>query len=147
ATGDRWWLANTLIRSGLLGLGQGDVDAALRYGREAIDGQRLLHNTHGTNSAVELVAWVAAARGQYRRAARLLGAADRRWRDLGGSPFATGVWVLARGGYEAAARTALGEAGFLAEYDRRGPPSPDGTAAHAPARPAPPQRTRQPGGP
>jgi predicted ATPase/DNA-binding CsgD family transcriptional regulator len=131
AHGDRWWLGNVLILSGLVALSQGDLDHARRYGREAVASQRALHNTHGTAAAVEFLGWVAAAGHAYRRAARLIGAADRRWRVLSGSPFATGKWRVMRAEFEAAARHVLGDARFDGEYDRGGALSLDEVAAYA----------------
>jgi non-specific serine/threonine protein kinase len=112
--------------------------------------RRTLHDPQGATSAVEFLAWTAAADHDYVRAARLLGATARHWRDVGGSPFGAGQWRHDHERYEAATRHGLGQARFDIEYrrgvdltldeavaDALGEPQPPTHLAHPPAREEP----------
>jgi predicted ATPase/DNA-binding CsgD family transcriptional regulator len=152
ARGDQWWLGMVLNVSVMLALRLGDVDQAEADGREALRVRRGLHDPVGSGGALELLSWTAAAAGQYRRAARLLGAAERQWRMIGGSPFSAGRWLAEHQAREAEIRHALGAA-FDVEFGHGGeldlhettsyalgePPVP----AQVPAPPAPPRLTRR----
>ena len=118
ASGDRWWLATALSAAVLPMLRLGEVDRAGGYGREALRTRRALHDIHGTTAAVEFLAWVDAADHNPVRAARLLGATDRQWRAIGGSPFGAGQWLREHDASTAAAREALGAARFGMEFRR-----------------------------
>jgi predicted ATPase/DNA-binding CsgD family transcriptional regulator len=118
ANGDRWALGVTLSAAVHPALRLGDVTRADAYGRESLRTRRGLRDTHGTVSSVELLAWVAAAGHDHPRAARLLGAADRQWSVVGGSPFAAGPWLIAHDECVARTRQALGEPAFDAEFRR-----------------------------
>jgi non-specific serine/threonine protein kinase len=143
AHGDQWWLGNVLSGSIHPALRLGDVAQATAYGREALQVRRTLHDPQGAASAVELLAWTAAADHDYVRAARLLGATDRHWRDVGGSPFGAGQWLRDHDSCETATRHGLGEARFDTEFRRGADLSLDEAVAyclggpHAPAHHAP----------
>jgi non-specific serine/threonine protein kinase len=126
--GDRWWLGIVLNVSALFALRRGDLPRAADHGREALI-TRTNIDPVGTSGAVELLGWVAAAAGEYPRAARLLGAADRQWNAYGGSPFA-GEWANQRRTAETAARQALGTA-FDTEYAEGGRLCLDDAVAYA----------------
>ncbi len=115
AHGDRWWLGNVLSGSIQPELRLGDTARAEAYGREALAVRTALHDPQGAAAAVDMLAWVAAATGDHRRAARLLGAADRYWRSVGGSPFGAGQWLDAHKRSETSARNGLGPR-FEVEY-------------------------------
>jgi DNA-binding CsgD family transcriptional regulator/tetratricopeptide (TPR) repeat protein len=106
--GDQWWLGMVLNVSVMLALRLGDVGQAEADGREALRVRRGLHDPVGSGGALELLSWAAAAAGEYRRAARLLGAAERQWRMIGGSPFGAGRWLTEHQAREAEMRQALG---------------------------------------
>jgi hypothetical protein len=63
AHGDQWWLGITLSLAVTPALRLGELDQAERYGRDSLRVRRTLHDTHGTASSVEFLAWTAAARG------------------------------------------------------------------------------------
>jgi len=113
--GDRWWLGIVLNVSVVPALLLGAVDEAEAYGREGLQVRRGLIDPVGSGGALELLSWVAAAAGQYPRAACLLGAAERQWELIGGSPFGAGRWLTEHRAREAAVRQALGTA-FDSEY-------------------------------
>ncbi|OLE24177.1 MAG: hypothetical protein AUG44_20010 [Actinobacteria bacterium 13_1_20CM_3_71_11] len=102
-----------LFNSALYALALPDPAQALSDGRECLRLGLALHDAHGAASGLELLAWIASADRDHHRAARLLGAADRQWRTIGGTPLIGGL--QRRPEATAAARTALGEAVFDAE--------------------------------
>jgi predicted ATPase/DNA-binding NarL/FixJ family response regulator len=108
--GDQWWLGIVLNVSVMVALRLGDVGQAEAFGREALHVRRELNDPVGSGGALELLAWVAADTGQYRRAARLLGAAEGQWRILGGSAFGAGRWLTEHQARETVMRQALGAA-------------------------------------
>jgi ATP/maltotriose-dependent transcriptional regulator MalT len=131
AHGEQWWSGIVLTAAVIPALQLGDLTQARRFARESLRARGALHDTHGAASSVEFLAFVAAAAQDHRRAARLLGAADRHWRAVGGSPFAAGPWRRFHNEYEADVRQALGAAGFAAEYRRGGEMALDEAVAYA----------------
>jgi non-specific serine/threonine protein kinase len=68
------------------------------------------------SASLEVLAWVAAAEGDHRRAARLLGASEQQAWVSGGNPFHAGVFGPVHDQCETRARSALGDARFEAEF-------------------------------
>jgi predicted ATPase/DNA-binding CsgD family transcriptional regulator len=66
----------------LSALDDGDPDSAALVGAEAVRLAARLDDRFATTVVLEVLVWVAAARGEAERAAVLLGAADRGWREL-----------------------------------------------------------------
>jgi len=130
AYGDQWWLGITLSAAVSPALRLGQLEQAERYGRESLRVRRAIHDTHGAAASVELLAWTAAARQDCTRAARLLGAADRHWHAVGGSPFGAGPWRQEHERCAAAARHGLGTA-FDREYRCGGELNLDEAVAYA----------------
>jgi predicted ATPase/DNA-binding CsgD family transcriptional regulator len=98
----------------------------------------------GTARCIEVMAWVAAGRQRYRRAATLLGAADALWTRIG-IPWATlGHLVDHHEACEQRARAALGDAAFGDAFARGQALAYDDAIAYAldersrPGTPAPP---------
>jgi predicted ATPase/DNA-binding CsgD family transcriptional regulator len=131
AHGDLWWLGNVLCGSVIPALRLGDIAQATSYGQEALRVRRSLHDEQGAASAVDFLAQVAAAAGDHLRAARLLGATDRYWQLVGGSPFATGQWRQQRLHWETVTRQVLGESRYETELRRGGELSLDDAVAYA----------------
>jgi DNA-binding CsgD family transcriptional regulator len=94
----------------------GDVARATAYGRESLSDSAALGDTLGLTATLEVLAWAAAADGDHRRAARLLGAADQQAWVSGGNPFNAGEFGPAHAQCEATARAALGDVRFEAEF-------------------------------
>jgi len=115
--GDQWLLSITLSASVLVALAAGDVAQAVEYAREGLRGSRALDDLQGVQTALEHLAWSAAAARDYRRAARLLGAVTRQWYDLGGSPFA-GPFAERHERCVSTTRDALGDEAYDAEHQR-----------------------------
>ncbi|HET9656966.1 MAG TPA: LuxR C-terminal-related transcriptional regulator [Kineosporiaceae bacterium] len=83
ATGERLCRAYTLWVLGFDCWRQGDLDAADRYAREALELERLFNDPVGAGLVIELVAWIAGSRGDLPTAARTLATADSVWSLIG----------------------------------------------------------------
>ena len=129
--GDTWALGITLSAAVHPALAMGDVAQADAYGRESLRAHRELRDTHGAASSVELLAWVAAAGRDFPRAARLLGAADRHWAAIGGSPFGAGQWLREHDRCVAQTRQAMGGPTTAAELRRGSGLTLDAAVAYA----------------
>jgi non-specific serine/threonine protein kinase len=116
AAGDRSYLNLVLATSILPVLILGDVPRAAAYGRESLSDSAALGDPLCLTASLEVLAWVAAADGDHRRAARLFGASNHLAWVSGGNPFRAGEFAPAHDQYEAAARAALGDARFDAEF-------------------------------
>ena len=105
-----------MVGAGVAAWHRGDLDRATGLHQQSLR----LHPNHrmGTIFCVEALAWIAASRHQYERAAVLLGAAAGLWRSVGAN--LEGFYEL--GDYhedcERQTRQALGEAAFQAAYHR-----------------------------
>ena len=98
------------------GLAPGDLDRATGLEQQSL---RLHRNDRmGSAFCLEALAWIAASRHQYERAAALLGAATGLWQFMGttldGNQHVAGY----HRDCERQARQALGEAAFQAAYRR-----------------------------
>jgi predicted ATPase/DNA-binding CsgD family transcriptional regulator len=80
--GDPWSRSHALWGLGLVRLADGDADDAVRLERDALRLMRVVDDRSGTALCVEGLAWAAAARREWDRAARLEGAADAVWRSI-----------------------------------------------------------------
>jgi len=134
AHGDRWYLGLVMFTFALQALAVPDVPLAHTYGSDCLRLRLALHDMFGVGYAVEVLAWAAAAAGDHRRAARLLGAAERQWHDVGGSPLWGGQLVRRQEAADAA-RAALGASGYQAEHRHGGALSLDAMVSYALGRP------------
>jgi non-specific serine/threonine protein kinase len=76
-------------------------------------------NDHwGLAKALEVLAWTAQARHAHQRAARLLGAADRLWHEIGFSPIQLPYHTHSHQDCETGARQALGQRAFATAFRR-----------------------------
>ncbi|MFC3979662.1 ATP-binding protein [Streptosporangium jomthongense] len=105
------------VRS-LAELGRGEIEAAEAYARAALDAKWCLRDPLGVAAATDQLAATAVARGDGRRAARLLGAAARMWTTAGlptpdASPYAT-----SRARTERRARALLGDLAYERAFAR-----------------------------
>jgi predicted ATPase/DNA-binding CsgD family transcriptional regulator len=130
------WLAS------LIAWHRGDVAAATDRAREGLRLRRShgLRDQYGYVLCLEALAWVAAGRRQYRRAATLLGAADTVWRDLGTSITAHQHLVGDHDACWRETREALGEAAFEATFRRGRKLAFDAAVGYALEEAAPPGR-------
>jgi predicted ATPase/DNA-binding CsgD family transcriptional regulator len=116
AAGDRSYLNLVLATSIPPVLMLGDVARATAYGRESLSDSAALGDTLGITATLEVLAWVAGADGDHRRAARLLGAADQQAWVSGGNPFRGVEFGAGHDQCETAARAALGDDRFATEF-------------------------------
>jgi predicted ATPase/DNA-binding CsgD family transcriptional regulator len=80
---ERWTHAYSLWISGVARWHLGDLDGAQRDAEGALRLQRDFKDSICTALTIELVSWVALARSDYGRAAKLLGASNAVWTALG----------------------------------------------------------------
>ena len=83
--GDSWHVAFSLFGLSLLDFLEGRFDDAAMKQRECLRMRRDLDDRWGIAICLEVMAWVEGARGMYRAAARLLGAADAARTRMGAS--------------------------------------------------------------
>jgi non-specific serine/threonine protein kinase len=117
AKGDRWWLGYALAVSVLAARALGDAPAAKRYAQESLLVRRELRDQIAIAGSMERLAWLAAAEDDHRRAARLLGVADRDWRQAAGQVlYGAPYWLEGHYECEASARAALGDLEYEREF-------------------------------
>ncbi|MFE7743311.1 ATP-binding protein [Nocardia sp. NPDC057455] len=88
--GEQWTKSYAVWALGYDQLVRGDYDQAMASAHAALEIQREFNDHVGTALMIELLAWTAAARGEHRHAARLLGAIHTMWRRIGTSLAAFG---------------------------------------------------------
>lgn len=88
--GERWTKSYSLWALGYDQYVRGEYDSATESTRAALEVQREFNDHVGAALMMELLAWIAAARGEYRQAARLMGAVGSVWRRIGTSIAAFG---------------------------------------------------------
>jgi non-specific serine/threonine protein kinase len=114
--GDPWTRSHALWGMGLVRWRTGAVTEAEQLQREALRLIQQVDDRNGIALRIDALAWLAAARGDWVRAARLSGAADATWRSIPArtpEPLRPFIDECTRQG-----REALGAAGWHAEYER-----------------------------
>ncbi|MEU7485387.1 LuxR C-terminal-related transcriptional regulator [Streptomyces sp. NPDC042319] len=102
--------AFTLISMGIAHVLSGDIPAADRAGRRALELQFARDDLLGSAASLSLLAWVSAQDGRHPRAAWLFGAAGAVWALAGATPFVGNPKLGAlHARFAAAARQALGD--------------------------------------
>jgi predicted ATPase len=91
---------------------QGDPDRAGALARDSLRLKWPFKDRWGVTLCLEVIAWIAAASGQYRRAARLLGAGHTLWQSIGSSPFLLAPLASSHEWCAADVRRALGKRAF-----------------------------------
>ena len=128
---------------------QGDVDRAVPLLEESLQTSRQVRNPHNVAACLEALAWISFDRGDARRAAVLMGAADGLAREVGISPIIHSTLVVHHDECARRAREGLGDRTFEAAH-REGeqlgfdaaiayalherPPAASATRSDAPAR-------------
>ncbi len=116
--GDPWTRSHALWGLGLVRWRTGALAEAEQLQRDALGLIQRVDDRSGIALGIHALAWLAAAHGDWRRAARLAGAADATWRSIPArtpEPLHPFIDDCARQGSEA-----LGAAHWQAEYDRGG---------------------------
>ncbi len=112
---DQWWRAMVLsIAEPAVALG--DIERAAGYITQALRLRRDLHDPLGVAGSLEHLAWITTAAHDYRRAARLLGAADRQWKLINQRLYGAPQWLQQHQQCEARLRDELGNSNFEAEF-------------------------------
>jgi non-specific serine/threonine protein kinase len=112
----RTYSANSLWALGAAAWRRGDLDRATGLQQQSL---RLRGNDRmGSTFCVEALAWIAASRHQYERAAVLLGAATGLLQSIGTAPDGNQLVAGNHRDCERQVRQALGEAAFQAAYHR-----------------------------
>jgi DNA-binding CsgD family transcriptional regulator len=83
--GERWSRSYALWAAGFVARARGDLATASTLTRAALEIQRGFSDHPGTALMIELLAWIRAADGEHRHAARLLGAIRSIWGRIGTS--------------------------------------------------------------
>ena len=116
--GEQYWLGAVLAVTTMAALALGDLPLARRSGTESLRLHRGLNDPIGAAGSVERLAWLAVAERDLPRGARLFGAADRMWHDVGAVLYSGRPWLRQRETWVSTAREVLGDAKFQAEYRR-----------------------------
>jgi len=118
--GDRWVLGALHGMLARCRYRLGDLALATSHARESLRISRGFGDTTLTATAVEVLAWLAAAQDRHEAAAVLLGAADPMWRGIGTLLFGYPAFTAHHDESAAAARATLGDAVFDAAFARGG---------------------------
>jgi non-specific serine/threonine protein kinase len=82
ARGEYWWRSYALWALGLLRWRAGDTAGAAAIQKDSLQLKQLLEEQLGLALCLEALAWIAGTERRDERSARLLGAAERVWRDM-----------------------------------------------------------------
>jgi len=127
-SGDRWNLSYAMWLRGRLSLAQGDAERAEADLLDALRIKRIFRDTIGLALTFEVLAWTTATLGDYERAATLMSATDRAWREVG----AAGLQMHGkRAPHVGAARAVLGGERMDAAWTRGERFSVDDTVRYA----------------
>jgi len=144
--GEVYMRAFALAMLGLLALVEGDPERASHLARESISMKRLLDDELGTALALEFLAWIAVAEKRAERAGVLLGAAQRRWRNIGVSLDVLPYFSVLHSANEQVAMGLIAEEQYDAAFTKGATMSGDDAVAYAleePTARARPARKRE----
>ncbi|GAA4640088.1 LuxR family transcriptional regulator [Actinoallomurus vinaceus] len=108
--------AYALFAIGIASWKQGDWRQAEAMMRQVSAPWTVIEDRWGLAQFLEVLAWTAGVRGAQERAARLLGAADRVWQEIGFSPTQLPYHVASHQRCEKRAQEALGARAFSAAF-------------------------------
>ena len=114
----RGYSAWSLWALGLAAWRRGDLDQATGLQQQSLRLRSRRNNRMGPAFCVEVLAWIAASRHQYERAAVLLGVAIGLWQSMGVSLDSHQPMAGHHRDFERQARQAMGETAFQAAYHR-----------------------------
>jgi len=143
---EQWILSYAVWGRGLVSFHAGELDEAEASLLQSVAMKRPFRDVLGIALALDVLAWVLAAKGDAGRAARLVGGASGLWSTFGTDLFGSDFFRARRAECEAAARAALGDAAYEEEVGRGAASPLDDTLRtlldQEPAPPAPaPRRT------
>jgi predicted ATPase/DNA-binding CsgD family transcriptional regulator len=129
--GDRWWLAHTYSAAARIALAGDDLETATEHTGRALKLAGEVGEVGLLAVQVERSARLAGRAGDHQRAAVLLGAADRMWLRPDRPVLDGAERLRVHEAGVAAARAALGPAGFAAEFARGAAMTPAEAAGYA----------------
>ncbi|WP_440071044.1 ATP-binding protein [Streptosporangium sp. OZ121] len=112
AHGEGWHRAYAMMALGVGVWCQGDAPRATELEKESLRFNRSLDDLLGVGVNVEVLAWIAAADGDHRRAARLLGVLETAWQVIGAPLSGYGHLTRYHDECEERTREALGKQAF-----------------------------------
>ncbi|MGN9846498.1 hypothetical protein ACTMTI_51175, partial [Nonomuraea sp. H19] len=110
--------AYALFLIGIAAWKHGDSRQAERLIQEATAPWMAVNDHWGLAKALEVLAWTAEARHAHERAARLLGASDALWQEIGFAPTLLPYHTHSHQDCESGARQGLGQRAFAAAFRR-----------------------------
>ncbi|MGW5239199.1 ATP-binding protein [Monashia sp. NPDC004114] len=113
--GEQWILSYAVWGRAVVSFHAGAYDEAAELLLRSIAMKRPFRDVLGLALAIDVLAWVLAARGDPGRAARLVGAASGLWSTFGMDLFGSEFFTGKRAECEAAARAALGDSAYEEE--------------------------------
>lgn len=118
ASGEQWAYAYAVYVRALVAFSRGDLDQAITYGNDCLRIKQKFNDLLGIVLAIEILAWTSAARGEWKRAATMLGAAKRIWQSVGFPMFGSKYFGAPHRECEEQTRQALGTQAFEAILNR-----------------------------
>ncbi|MEV4379544.1 LuxR C-terminal-related transcriptional regulator [Streptosporangium sp. NPDC049644] len=112
AHGEGWHRAYAMMALGIGVWSRGDARRAIELEKESLRFNRSLDDLLGIGVNLEVLAWIAAAEGDHRRAAVLLGILEPIWQAVGAPMSGFGHLMHYHDECEARTREALGKAAF-----------------------------------
>lgn len=86
ANGEVWWRSFALWALAVLHWRAGDIAGAREAAKESLQVRQLVQDEQfGVGLSLEVLAWIAGTERRDKRAAQLIGASDRMWREMHGS--------------------------------------------------------------
>ncbi|MEU1517377.1 LuxR C-terminal-related transcriptional regulator [Streptomyces sp. NPDC005811] len=116
--GEQWVLSYGERILALAHAVKGDAERAEAHAREALRLKLAVHDVVGIGLTLDLLARIAADRGAHRRAALVLGGADRAWTDVDRDRWGAACLNATRRAAEDRVREAIGAAAYRRAYDR-----------------------------
>ncbi|WP_460068941.1 ATP-binding protein [Streptomyces sp. YKOK-I1] len=116
--GEQWVLSYGERILALAHAVKGDGGRAEAHAREALRLKLAVHDVVGIGLTLDLLARIAADRGAHRRAAVVLGGADRAWTDVDRDRWGAACLNATRRAAEDRVREAIGAAAYRRAYDR-----------------------------
>ncbi|KUN84581.1 ATP-binding protein [Streptomyces griseoruber] len=116
--GEQWVLSYGERILALAHAVKGDGERAEAHAREALRLKLAVHDVVGIGLTLDLLARIAADRGAHRRAALVLGGADRAWTDVDRDRWGAACLNATRRAAEDRVREAIGAAAYRRAYDR-----------------------------
>jgi non-specific serine/threonine protein kinase len=110
--GERWALSWTLNAAGIAWWTAGNPRQAAAHMGESLRVKRDVTDQLGYPFGVDILSWIAAAEGDWARAAVLQGAADKMWEPIGQPLFGFGLLIDQHQEWRTRTRAALGERAY-----------------------------------